>query len=234
MLTTLTIAFFLFYFSIGTKITNKKIKKLKQEFDYFTFKNLKKFAISSNKVLFDSYYKICIKLLRAFLISAMLLSLIGFKPIHSAYLLVFTALLLISFTSAKQYKLDLIENLKSCSTLLMFIGIAFSSIWFIYPSQLQELNLAFSNDINLTASALGITKETLLILLAATLLYMVFSKLILWLVMKTLMEITFTIFKGFAKLSFWLNKRRPMAAAHLMISIVILIIVEIIQRNPKL
>jgi hypothetical protein len=135
---------------------------------------------------------------------------------------------------AKQYKLDLIENLKSCSTLLMFIGIAFSSIWFIYPSQLQELNLAFSNDINLTASALGITKETLLILLAATLLYMVFSKLILWLVMKTLMEITFTIFKGFAKLSFWLNKRRPMAAAHLMISIVILIIVEIIQRNPKL
>ncbi|HLW31188.1 MAG TPA: hypothetical protein VKX40_02925 [Aequorivita sp.] len=230
MLTTLTIAFFLFYFSIGTKITNKKIKKLKQEFDYFTFKNLKKFAISSNKVLFDSYYKICIKLLRAFLISAMLLSLIGFKPIHSAYLLVFTALLLISFTSAKQYKLDLIENL----TLLMFIGIAFSSIWFIYPSQLQELNLAFSNDINLTASALGITKETLLILLAATLLYMVFSKLILWLVMKTLMEITFTIFKGFAKLSFWLNKRRPMAAAHLMISIVILIIVEIIQRNPKL
>jgi len=123
--------FFMTYNGIGPKIKNKGFIRFKWWIDYYAVKFLRRFAYTSNKELFNSYYKTSIKAMRVIFVGCIVWALIGANPLYFSFLFVACILLIISFTSPKQFKKDIVSGFKFWTTKIAFAVLGFGVIWLL-------------------------------------------------------------------------------------------------------
>ena len=184
-------AFFVLYLAIGRLITNKELIRQKRAFDLFAFKHLRRFAYSSNKDLFKVYHRTTIKLLRVFFITFIIYSLLGGTAIYSAYLFTGSILLLISFTSPEQYKIDLRKGFSFWSQNFLLAGLGLLVLWLIDrfegTNQLQIILAMFIEPIIQTQQSTGLPPIVFWGLVAFTLLLVLFFNFFSWMILRSCM-----------------------------------------------
>lgn len=204
-------------------VTNKMLIRQKRVFDLFAFRLLRRFAFSSNKDLFELYHKNTIKLLRVFFISFIVYSLLGGTPIYSAYLFTGSILLLISFTSPKQFKMDFKKGLLFWGQNLLFGGLGFLCIWLIDwhegTNHSQMILSMFIHPIIEVQQASGFTPSVFWTLMSVTLLVIIFINYISWVILRSSMWVFTLTLKIYARFCFCLTKKRPLVAAYVIASI---------------
>lgn len=220
MLAALILAlFFMAYHGIGSKIKNKRLVRFKWWIDYYAVKFLRRFAYTSNRVLFNSYYKTSIKAMRVIFIGCIVWALIGANPLYFSFLFVASILLIISFTNPKQFKKDIISGFKFWATKTVFASLGFAVIWLLDlkegTNHVDQLTTIFIQPMIQIQQSSGFPPVVFWTVFALFLVFMFCFNILFWLFMRGCAWGSIYILRAYARLSFWLNKRQPLAPLHL-------------------
>ncbi|MEM9858109.1 MAG: hypothetical protein AAF843_12165 [Bacteroidota bacterium] len=233
MLAALILAlFFMVYHGVGSKIKNKRLSRLKWWVDYYAVKFLRRFAYTSNKELFNSYYKTSIKAMRVMFIGCIVWALIGANPLYFSFLFVASILLIISFTSPKQFKKDIVSGFKFWTTNIGLSALGFSVIWLLDlkegTNHFDQLTTVLIQPMIQIQQSSRLPPAVFWTVFALFLIFMFCFNILFWLFMRGCAWIGIYILRAYARLSFWLNKRQPLAPLHLTGQILAVIVTYLI------
>lgn len=217
------IIFFLLYNDIEEGITQKSIVHFKARFDKLLNSFLQKFIGIENDELFDYSYKISLKLLLALYGAFIFYVFFIGIPNYIPYLIIFSFLLVIAFTTPKRLKRNFLLSARHAKTLSVFVIAGVIIIWIndaIEGTNFLTLILEEIKKPVITQSKLSGISETTIwtwmgMLLLGTLLFIAAT----WLLLRIFMLFNLSLFKGFTKMCFWLNKDNPLKPAYVTIQI---------------